>query len=769
MKKTLSLVIFIACISCKHESTENLINGLAIPYILQEDSSAFYITDYVPNFRAIDSISFPATILAAKINDSVYSLSMNGKTDPLSLISVFSKNHEENILMLYREKQKVVIQYSDDKKNKNLKVIGSMNYWNRGNAGMKLENGTWSQEFILAPGAYEYLFFSEGKEFTDPKNPLRNGNNSLIRVGKFMPEELPFITTSKYSDSKIELTTDQPLTKLFAFWQNKMAVTSINNKTISIEIPKEARDQARSFIRVWAYNENGISNDILIPLESGKVVDKASQLTRYDKQTMIMYFLMVDRFFNGDTTNDKPVNDKDILPKANYFGGDLAGVDQKIKEGYFSGLGINTVWLSPICLNPEGAYGLYKKPYTKFSGYHGYWPVSNTVIDYRFGNASILKTLINDAHSQQMNVLLDYVAHHVHKDHPVYKLHPDWVTNLYLPDGTLNTEKWDEERLTTWFDTFLPTLDLRRQEVVNAMVDSAVFWFKNYDIDGFRHDATKHIDEKYWRALTLKLKVLPNNRSVYQIGETYGSPILISSYIGSGMLDAQFDFNVYDNATACFALDNESFTRLKTVLSESWKYYGYNNLMGNISGNQDRARFISYAGGELSFSEDTKYAGWNRNIGVGNPNAYRKLKMLHALNMTIPGIPVIYYGDEVGIPGGNDPDNRRWMKFDSLSENEMDVWETVKKLITIRKNNLALLYGQTRILQADQEIFAFTRYYFDEKVLVVFNKSNSLKTIPIQIGSFTNPITTDFGSQIVMSESTLTITLKPLSFEIVHY
>jgi len=74
-----------------------------------------------------------------------------------------------------------------------------------------------------------------------------------------------------------------------------------------------------------------------------------------------------------------------------------------------------------------------------------------------------------------MNVLLDYVAHHVHKEHPIYKLHPDWVTPLYLPDGTLNTERWDDHRLTTWFDTFMPTLDLGRPEIANYMVDSALF------------------------------------------------------------------------------------------------------------------------------------------------------------------------------------------------------------------------------------------------------------------------------------------------------
>jgi glycosidase len=368
-----------------------------------------------------------------------------------------------------------------------------------------------------------------------------------------------------------------------------------------------------------------------------------------------------------------------------------------------------------------------------------------------------------------MNVLLDYVAHHVHQEHPVYIQHPDWVTDLYLPDGTMNTERWDDYRLTTWFDVFLPTLDLRRKEVVDALVDSAVYWLTEYQIDGFRHDATKHIDEIYWRTLTQKIKKISGDNSFYQIGETYGSPLLINSYISTGMLDGQFDFNVYDNATACFALENENFDRLKLVLSESWKFYGYHNLMGNISGNQDRARFISYAGGSLVYGEDAKLAGWTRNITVGDSISYSRLAMLHAFNMTIPGIPVIYYGDEIGMPGGNDPDNRRMMRFENLAPKESELKSTVKKLIELRKNNLALLYGQSRILIADENFLVFTRSYFNDRVLVVFNKSREEQKFEIELPVDSQKLKPEFGSGVESENNKLTIDLKPVSFDIIHY
>jgi cyclomaltodextrinase len=394
------------------------------------------------------------------------------------------------------------------------------------------------------------------------------------------------------------------------------------------------------------------------------------------------------------------------------------------------------VWLSPITQNPEGAYGLWPEPLTKFSGYHGYWPISNTKIDYRFGDEALFKELIEEAHKQDMNVLLDYVANHVHEEHPLYKEHPEWATELYLPDGTLNTERWDDHRLTTWFDTFMPTLDFSKPEVVETMTDSAAYWVTNYDLDGFRHDATKHIQLDFWRTLTRKVKER-TDRPIYQIGETYGSYELINSYINTGMLDAQFDFNLYDAEVSTFAKNETSFERLANTLQQGLNYYGSHHLMGNISGNQDKARFISYASGDVSFEEDAKKAGWTREITMSDTTAYKKLAQLQAFNLSVPGIPVIYYGDEYGSIGGNDPDNRRRMKFENLNNQETQLKNTVTSLVNKRRNSMALQYGETKILRADKEVMIIERNYFTEEVYVVFNKTNKAQDINVDGNTIT--------------------------------
>ncbi|MEA3318156.1 MAG: alpha-amylase family glycosyl hydrolase, partial [Bacteroidota bacterium] len=484
---------------------------------------------------------------------------------------------------------------------------------------------------------------------------------------------------------------------------------------------------------------------------------------------MILYFMMVDRFNNGNKTNDAPINDLEIKDKANYWGGDLKGISNKIKSGYFSKLGINTIWLSPITQNPQKGYIEYPAPHRKYSGYHGYWPITLTTIDNRIGTSDELNELVNLAHKNNINVILDFVSNHVHEENALYKNHPEWTTDLTLPDGSKNIRLWDEQRLTTWFDSFLPTLDLSKQEVVETISDSALFWIKEYNLDGFRHDATKHIPKNYWKTLTRKLRDNVDKENIFQIGETFGSRELIGDYVSSEQLDGQFDFNLYFDARSVFANNNEPFTKLQKSLSESLEYYGYHSLMGNITGNHDIPRFISYAGKAIAFDEDAKKAGWERDIQVEDTIGYYKLSSLTAFIMTIPGIPVIYYGDELGMPGAGDPDNRRPMKFVDLSRQEKNLKAKTEKLIQLRKSNMSLIFGNTEFLQVSNDILVYSRTYFSNKTIIAFNKSKETKTIKFGQAENCdiNTLQANFGSKIEFSDGKIIITIKPFSYEII--
>lgn len=522
-----------------------------------------------------------------------------------------------------------------------------------------------------------------------------------------------------------------------AYLDNRLLPTEAISRGEEDEVATLTIPQApagRSFLRVYAATHANIYNDMLIPLENGQVIQDAAQLTRHDDQAQVLYSLLVDRFCNGNPSNDQKLNQEDVFDIVDYYGGDISGITKKIKDGFFDELGINTIWVSPITQNPTDAWGKYvfkngnkydnSQTYTRFSGYHGYWPLYATKIDYRFGNDAELRELIDEAHKHDINIILDYVANHMHIASPTLQEHPTWHTDSLLPDGRRNFELWDEARLTTWFDVHIPTLDLEREDVCDPMSDSALYWLENYEFDGFRHDACKHIPECYWRMLTHKIKTRYPERHIWMIGETYGSPELINTYVKSGMLNAQFDFNVYFTAIHALAGDGR-MSDVNNVILESLATYGAHHTMGNISGNHDQARFASLADGSVSFSESHKEAGWTRNVSPASEEAYKRATLLEVLNLTLPGVPCIYQGDEYGEVGAGDPDNRHPMRFDGLTEREQVMRSDVQHLIALRRHSMPLMYGEYIPVEASDNTLTFDRVYLGETVRVSINTKNA--------------------------------------------
>ncbi len=711
-------------------------NSSASTIQLQYGETIIHLSDY------IEDLSHPINILSSNELNVVYNdvnktLSITPKLSMplLSLLTI--KTSKENIDLLVKKSTKIKYQMrlSDtDRQYKTVGIKGEFNAWNPSNSPMAYTNGAWHCDIFIKPDNYAYQFVVDGEEKLDPNNPIKISNgmggwNSQLKLKKDN-QNIPQLSTKSFSNKTIYLTKNNTSEKIIALWQNKKLNFQINDNKVLITIPENAFSIKRSEIRVWAYNNNAASRELYIPLKWGIPITSAKQLDRSDKETNIMYYTMIDRFSDANSSNNYPLNDSEVDIKADFHGGDLAGIKDKIESGYFQDLGITALWLSPIVQNPEGKFGFFNKKdiKSKFSSYHGYWPISFTKIDYRYGTSQDLKNIVSVAHKNDMNVYLDFVANHVHEQHPVYQKHKDWATNLYLPDGSLNTEKWDDHRLTTWFDVFLPTLDLAKQEVTEMLSDSAMYWINKYDIDGFRHDATKHIPLNFWRTLTSKTKAYTRKtgKTIYQVGETYGTPTLINSYINSGMLDGQFDFNVYDALLGSICKDDTGFEQFEERINQSFNYYGVHNLMGYMSGNQDKPRFMSMATGDVKFDEDSKYAGWSRDIHKKTKLGYQKLAIMHAFLFTLPGIPVIYYGDEIGLAGGNDPDNRRDMKFENLTDLEINLRNQVSTLAKLRRNNPVFLFGDMQFHLVSKDQIVYSRNYFGKSINVIINNSDKV-------------------------------------------
>ncbi len=801
--------------------------GLNSMVTLQPGKTWVWLGDFYPYVTAIDSVTVPKDYPGAGISNLRFSWNREVMADSMQLWWEGDGYGKESALQYFqiwsggvsttvpvRKSEKVLREFRWKTKQyayASVKVKGTFNAWNANNLSLRWEEdptdktqGTWVGSTWVGPGSHQYVFVVsyagkwnlETKEIRDPNNTDSLGNgmggfNSTFMVSTADLKLNTYYTSPQPGDywnaeipTEIVLSTKNMVglgkgeyNSVLAMWQNQRLPVELGEynpmtglSIIKIKVPKSAWQAHRSYVRVWIGSYEGVSNEVLVPLSAGRVIyDMAKFGDRKDPRTMVMYNPMIDRFVDGKKENNKPLNRPDVDPKVDFYGGDVVGITKKIEEGFFTELGVNAIWISPVVRNPEGPYGQWTKtPATKFSGYHGYWPVALRATDPRFCTEAELKQLTETAHKHHINIFLDYVAHHIHQEHPLYKQYPSWFTPLYLPDGSKNTERWDDYRLTTWFDDFMPTFNYFKPEVVDALTDSALWWFKNFDVDGFRHDATKHIPDPYWRALTYKIKTqvsIPQHRPYYQIGETYGSPELISSYLGSGMLDAQFDFNMYDAAVNTFK-GNGGCKQLAQTLNDSKKWYGAHHTMGNVSGNQDKARIISILDGSMKEGEDSKQAGWDRNIQVRDTQAYDRLLGMMAYNFAIPGIPVIYYGDEIGMPGANDPDSRRMMRFDrglgshadpnnkldtvvGLSEREKQQRTIVAQMAQFRKSHMSMTYGDMKVSAPSDDVLIIQRKYFGEIVYAVFNRSNTTNTIELSFSEGTYPIEMKTGKTFI--------------------
>jgi cyclomaltodextrinase / maltogenic alpha-amylase / neopullulanase len=643
--------------------------------------------------------------------------------------------------------------FSSAKHFNSVNLFGSFNGWNRQDLKMTESNnlGTYELTIPMEPGRYEYKYFADGKELIDPlnKDSVVNGMggfNSIVVIANPHSEKI-FL-------HKINVTSDESntiyhfyleLSKEIKFNESNIIVLldnrkieineiTINGKYIDIKIPKKLSEHAK-MLRA-AVSINGLNSNLqMIPLNKGIPVDGKT----FEWFDGILYSLMIDRFYDANKSNDIPVVHDSLFPKVNYMGGDFEGVTKKINEGYFDSLGVNTIWLSPVVDNPDSAFREYLAPHRWFSGYHGYWPVSPDKVEEKFGTFDDLKNLISTAHKHNIKILLDYVSHHVHKDHPFFRDHKDWFGKLELPDGRLNLRLWDDQRLTTWFEPFLPSFDfIHSDKAVDVISDNALWWITETGADGLRHDAVKHVPNRFWRTLTRKIKSEiknPSNGAIYQIGETYGNYDLVSSYVNNGQLNSQFNFELFNTALNVFIDPKSSFKDLDRELNKTADVYGSLHLMGNIMDNHDKNRFMAYADGALDLSQQNSIEiGWSNPPEVHNPYNYKKAELFYAYMFSIPGLPVVYYGDEFGMTGASDPDNRRMMRFgNQLTGDEQKMLKVTKQIIKTRDNNTALRYGDFYTLLAEDNIYAFIRSDFYERVLVVLNRTDESQTVNLKL------------------------------------
>ncbi len=756
MKKILSclLLVFLllSTISCEKSSTHKSSKPPELIEILKIDrtkenifqlSDLFYAESYNIKFNPVKDIK----ISFDEINNQI-KLQPEKNFSGLKLI-LFTNNDDKMVLpIIVKEKVSVQMELKPPKPTKKVWIMGSFNTWSRRSLEMfdPDRDGIFTRELLLDAGVYEYQFVTDYGEFPDPQNPDKVDNgfgsyNSLIKVKSIAKDQIPntYILQNQ-KDHELKFVIDskhQNEIKVHILANNDIfdkKYYTVKENFITVNTKHLVEDSNITIFRIITTYKGYPGNIITVWTKNGKIL-KADEFIWQDA---VIYSLMTDRFANGNKSNDNPINHAQLAKQANFNGGDFQGIINKIQSNYFEKIGINTIWISPVNKTTNSAFQEWPEPHRWFSGYHGYWPTEPRQVEPRFGTLSELQNLVKIAHQHDIKILLDFVSNHTHIEHPYFQNHRDWYGQLELENGDKNIRLFDEYRLTTWFDDFLPSFDfINSQEAVNTITQDALWWIEQTNIDGFRHDATKHVPLKLWRNITRKIKnkIEPQKKfDYYQIGETFGSAELIKSYVNNGMLDSQFNFELFFTQRRVFAADDSDFRDVQMALNTSLDVYGYNNLMGNIFDSHDQTRMMALLEGDLTLSDDATARAWEEpKIQVDKSSTYRKQKALLTFILTIPGVPIIYYGDEFGMTGANDPDNRRMMRFDNeLSDAENKQLDWNSKIFNLRTKFSSLRRGDYLPLYCDKNVMIYSRGDQNERLIIAINKSDEKQNINVK-------------------------------------
>ena len=440
----------------------------------------------------------------------------------------------------------------------------------------------------------------------------------------------------------------------------------------------------------------------------------------------VIYLIMPDRFADGDPSNDQPAGSTGIYDRSNpmaYHGGDLRGIQEHL--GYLHDLGVTTLWLTPVWKNTD-------------SDYHGYHTVDMYALDEHMGSMPEYQALVADAHRLGMKVLIDYVVNHVGPRHrwaddpptstwlhgtPAHHLEPSYsfsglVDSHASPRQYVNT-------LEGWFAGKLPDLNPDDPELAVYLAQNAMWWTEMAQLDGFRLDTFPYSSRNSWGGWHARMhKFYPHINDVGEVAD--GNPTVTSFFEGGRAqfdgidtgLATVFDFPLF-YALRDVVIKGASMEKIIDVLRHD-ELYPHPEMLVTFLGNHDDKRFVSEEGSSPA-----------------------KLKAAFSLLLTLRGIPQIYSGDEIALPGGDDPDNRRdflggfpgdphnAFVASGRTAEQQDVYAHVQSLLTLRKNHAALRTGKQWHIGWDENYYAFVRESPNERLLIVYN--NAAKTVQLDI------------------------------------
>lgn len=448
----------------------------------------------------------------------------------------------------------------------------------------------------------------------------------------------------------------------------------------------------------------------------------------------VFYQIFPERFANGDPSNDpegtlpwggEPATD-------NFFGGDLQGVIDHLD--HLEGLGITAIYFNPLF---------------EATTNHKYDTTDYLKVDPRFGTNDKLKELVDACHARGIKVLLDAVFNHCGREFAPFvdvlengaaSRYADWFHVREFPLAV-------KDGIPT-FDTFgftelMPKLNTENEEVQRYLLKVARYWIEEIGADGWRLDVANEIDHRFWRRFRDEVKAAKPD--AYILGEIWHDSL---PWLGGDQFDAVMNYPLTE-AILDFAVkgtrDGRQFSELVGSLLAAYPQQA-TEVAFNLLGSHDTPRLLTLSRGDK-----------------------RRMRLASAIQFTMPGAPCLYYGDEFGMEGGQDPGCRRCMVWDE-KEQDLELFAFFTGLIRLRKEHRALRDGSFALLDAEAgpTAVAYAREADGETLVVALNagKRKAALSVACKAGS---------GADVLFGEGEaerrgrkLRVTLPPLGYAVVR-
>jgi glycosidase len=491
---------------------------------------------------------------------------------------------------------------------------------------------------------------------------------------------------------------------------------------LDLTIDRNSKPGRRSIKLINAAGSADFTFDVLAPLS------RHGRFQGFSPDDFI-YEIMPDRFSNGDPSNDNPPQSPGLLDRSKpryYHGGDLQGIINHLS--YLKQLGATALWLTPIYGNVNHLNERERYDNQAVTDYHGYGAVDFYAVEEHFGDLAKLRELVDDAHKLGIKVIQDEVANHTGPYHP-WVQDPPTPTWYHGSEAAHADETWQtwtlidphappqlrRATLDGWFINILPDLNQDDPEVGRYLIQNTLWWIGIVGFDAIREDTLPYVPRRFWHDWMAAIK--REYPRVNVVGEVYDGDPAITSFFQGGKprfdgvdsgVDAVFDFPLLYPVRRAFA-EGKSLRETAVMLAHDYLYPNP-NLLVTFIGNHDMPRFMNEPGASI--------AG---------------LKLALTFIMTTRGVPMIYSGDEIAMPGGGDPDNRRdfpggWpgdlhnaFEASGRTPDEEAAFEHVSKLAQLRTELEPLRRGKLVDLDVGDQIYAYARLTDRQSVVVIIN------------------------------------------------